>query len=86
MSGYRSFKEAIVTAGGVNLKEVDPRSMESKIIPGLFLAGDYTNTRYPATLEGAIKSGINAAEQIIIKNSSKEWFFIASGEQSHFTL
>ena len=40
VSGYRSFKEAIVTAGGVNLREVDPRSMESKIIPGLFLAGE----------------------------------------------
>ncbi len=40
VSGYRSFKEAIVTAGGVNLKEVDPRSMESKIVPGLFLAGE----------------------------------------------
>ncbi|MEA3468146.1 MAG: NAD(P)/FAD-dependent oxidoreductase [Thermodesulfobacteriota bacterium] len=40
VSGYRSFKEAIVTAGGINLKEVDPRSMESKIIPGLFLAGE----------------------------------------------
>jgi predicted Rossmann fold flavoprotein len=40
VSGYRSFKEAIVTAGGVNLKEVNPRTMESKIIPGLYLAGE----------------------------------------------
>ncbi len=38
--GYRSFKEAIVTAGGVNLKEVDPRTMESKLISGLYLAGE----------------------------------------------
>ena len=45
------------------------RPLNNTIVPGLFLAGDYTNTRYPATLEGAIKSGINAAEQIIIRNS-----------------
>lgn len=40
VSGYRSFSEAIVTAGGVNLKEVNPRTMESKIISGLYLAGE----------------------------------------------
>ncbi len=40
VSGYRSFKEAIVTAGGVDLKEVDPRTMESKIVSGLYLAGE----------------------------------------------
>lgn len=40
VNGYRSFSEAIVTAGGVSLKEVDPRSMESKISTGLYLAGE----------------------------------------------
>lgn len=30
----------IVTAGGVSLKEVDPKTMESKIIPGLYFAGE----------------------------------------------
>jgi predicted Rossmann fold flavoprotein len=40
VTGYRSFKEAIVTAGGVNLKEVNPRTMESKIISGLYLVGE----------------------------------------------
>lgn len=40
VSGYRSFKEAIVTAGGISLKEVNPRTMESKIISGLYLAGE----------------------------------------------
>lgn len=40
VSGYRSFKEAIVTAGGINLKEVNPRTMESKLISGLYLAGE----------------------------------------------
>ncbi len=40
VSSYRSFKEAIVTAGGVNLNEVNPRTMESKTISGLYLAGE----------------------------------------------
>lgn len=34
-------------------------------LPGLWLAGDYTNTQYPATLEGAVKSGLNAAHQLL---------------------
>lgn len=38
-------------------------------IQGLFLAGDYTNTHYPSTLEGAIRSGQTAAEKIIDRNS-----------------
>ncbi len=37
ISGYRSFNEAIITAGGVSLKEIEPRSMESKLVQGLFI-------------------------------------------------
>jgi predicted Rossmann fold flavoprotein len=40
VSGHRPFTEAIVTAGGVDLKEVDPRTMESLKAPGLYLAGE----------------------------------------------
>jgi predicted Rossmann fold flavoprotein len=40
INGYRSWSEAIVTAGGVSLKEVDPKTMESKIIKGLFIVGE----------------------------------------------
>ncbi len=40
ISGYRGFDEAIVTAGGVDLQEVNPKSMESKIIKGLYIAGE----------------------------------------------
>ncbi len=36
----RPFKEAIVTIGGLELKEVDPKTMESKLFPGLFVAGE----------------------------------------------
>ena len=40
VTGYRSFKEAIITAGGVSLAEVDPRTMQSKLCKGLYLAGE----------------------------------------------
>lgn len=38
--GYRPFSEAIVTAGGVNTREIDPRTMESRLIKGLYFAGE----------------------------------------------
>lgn len=38
--GHRSLAEAIVTSGGVVLKEVDAKTMESRIVPGLFFAGE----------------------------------------------
>lgn len=39
-ASFRPLEEAIVTRGGVQVKEVDPRTMESKIVPGLYLAGE----------------------------------------------
>ena len=36
----RPLKEAIITAGGVNLREINPRTMESKLIKGLYFAGE----------------------------------------------
>ena len=40
VTGFRPIDEAIVTAGGVCTKEVDPRTMESKLVPGLYFAGE----------------------------------------------
>lgn len=40
VSGHRAFKEAIVTAGGVVTKEIDPRTMASKLVSGLYIAGE----------------------------------------------
>ncbi len=40
VSNYRSFKEAIITAGGVSLKEINSKTMESKKIKNLFFAGE----------------------------------------------
>jgi predicted Rossmann fold flavoprotein len=40
VDGKTTFKEEFVTAGGVSLTEVDPQTMQSKKIPGLFFAGE----------------------------------------------
>ncbi len=38
--GLRSIAEAIITRGGINVKEVDAGDMQSKLIKGLFIAGE----------------------------------------------
>ena len=40
VTGYRPFTEAIVTAGGVDTREVDPRTMASRLVKGLYFAGE----------------------------------------------
>lgn len=40
IKGTRPVSEAIVTAGGINIKEIDPKTMESKIVQGLYFAGE----------------------------------------------
>lgn len=37
---YRSFKEAIITAGGIPTNEISPKTMESKLLAGLYFAGE----------------------------------------------
>lgn len=40
ITGFRSIDEAIVTAGGVSIKEINPKTMESKLVSGLYFAGE----------------------------------------------
>lgn len=40
VSGIRGFHEAIITVGGVSVREIDPNSMQSKSIPGLYFSGE----------------------------------------------
>jgi len=40
MEGRTTFKEEFVTCGGVSLKEVDFKTMQSKKVPGLFFCGE----------------------------------------------
>lgn len=43
MKGKTTFKEEFVTAGGINLKQVNFKTMESKLIPGLYFCGEVLN-------------------------------------------
>ena len=40
IDGFRPVDEAIVTAGGISVKEINPKTMESKIVSGLYFAGE----------------------------------------------
>ena len=40
IKGFRPIEEAIITSGGVKIKEINPKTMESKIVDGLYFAGE----------------------------------------------
>ena len=40
ISSFRPIEEAIITVGGISVKEIDPKSMESKIVKNLYFAGE----------------------------------------------
>lgn len=40
IKGFRPIDEAIITSGGISTKEIDPKTMESKIVKGLYFAGE----------------------------------------------
>ncbi|HEX7449027.1 MAG TPA: aminoacetone oxidase family FAD-binding enzyme, partial [Pirellulales bacterium] len=67
VSGTRGFKKAEVTAGGAALDEVDSRTMQSRIVPGLFLAGEVLDLDGPIggyNFQAAFSTGWLAAEHV----------------------
>ena len=40
ISGFRPIEEAIITSGGIEVKEIIPKTMESKLVKGLYFAGE----------------------------------------------
>ena len=40
ISGKRPVAEAIITSGGIKVSQIDPKTMESKLQPGLYFAGE----------------------------------------------
>ena len=57
-------KRATFTAS-VNINRIRPSNRTD--MTGIWLAGDFTNTHYPATLEGAVRSGLQCAETILLE-------------------
>ena len=67
VQGFRPLEEAIVTAGGVRLGEVDPRTMESRLVKGLYFAGEMLDVDAPTggyNLQIAFSTGRLAGESM----------------------
>lgn len=72
VKGKTTFKEEFVTAGGINLKEVDANTMMSKIVPNLFFAGevlDVDGITGGFNFQHAWTSGWIAAKNIVARSS-----------------
>ncbi|MGD0516366.1 MAG: NAD(P)/FAD-dependent oxidoreductase [Thermoguttaceae bacterium] len=67
VAGTMGFRKAEVTAGGVALDEVDSRSMQSKIVPGLYFAGELLDLDGPIggyNFQAAFSTGYLAGESM----------------------
>ncbi|MBU4149762.1 MAG: NAD(P)/FAD-dependent oxidoreductase [Candidatus Omnitrophica bacterium] len=65
IKGPRPIKEAMVTRGGVSLKDIDPRTMESRIVKGLYFAGEMIDVDADTggfNLQAAFSTGYLAGE------------------------
>ena len=40
VTGLRAYNEAVITKGGIHVKEVNPSTMESRLVPRLYFAGE----------------------------------------------
>ncbi len=63
--GHRSIDEAIVTAGGVDTREVDPRTMASRLVKGLYFAGEVLDVQADTggyNLQAAFSTGFVAGQ------------------------
>lgn len=66
ISGTLPLEEAMVTLGGISTKEIDPRTMESKAVPGLYFAGEIINAHASSggyNLQQAFSTGYLAGEK-----------------------
>lgn len=69
VSSFRPINEAIVTSGGISVKEINPKTMQSKIIDGLFFAGEVIDIdAYTGgfNLQIAFSTGYTAANSIMM--------------------
>lgn len=78
ITGKGTFKEEFVTAGGVSLKEVDMKTMESKCVPGLYFCGELINVdgitggfNFMNCWSTGFMAGNGAAKQIILSSDGK---------------
>ena len=66
ITGYRPFEEAIITAGGVDTREIDPRTLASRLVKGLYFAGEVLDIQADTggyNLQAAFSTGWVAGRQ-----------------------
>jgi predicted Rossmann fold flavoprotein len=71
ITGHRDFNEAIITAGGVDLKGINPNTMESRLVKGLYFAGevmDFDADTGGFNLQAAFSTGYLAGKSAALKN------------------
>ena len=70
LTGLRGFQEAIITQGGVSVKEVNPATMESKLVSGVYFAGEVLDV-------DAVTGGFNLQQPMrrrhIYRKSFDKW-------------
>jgi predicted Rossmann fold flavoprotein len=67
ITGTRGFAKAEVTAGGVSLAEIDSRTMQSKLVPGLYFAGEILDLDGPIggyNFQAAFSTGVLAGRSV----------------------
>ena len=67
VKGVKGWKNAHCTGGGIKIDEIDMSTMESRIVPGLYIAGEIMDIQGPCggfNLQNAWETGIRAAESI----------------------
>ena len=70
IEGSLPIEEAMVTNGGVSTKEINPRTMESRVLPGLYFAGEIIDARGPSggyNLQQAFSTGFVAGQESVKK-------------------
>ena len=71
VNGKSTFKEEFVTAGGIELREIDFKTMESKLLPGMYFAGEILNIDAITggfNFQNAWTGGYIAAESVVGNN------------------
>ena len=79
VTGTRDYKEAVITKGGIPVKEVNPSTMESKLVKGLFFAGEMIDVdaltggfNLQIAWSTGYQAGVSAAENSASENSAAE--------------
>jgi predicted Rossmann fold flavoprotein len=65
ITGHEGFKSAMITRGGISLKEIDPKTMQSKIVKGLYFCGEVMDIDGPCggyNLQWSFSSGALAGK------------------------